>query len=628
MQAPALPVPSSPVRRFSHWVSRWAAERTFVLAMLLIVPAMLPLTAPGYFFDAHDGRHTVFWLLEFDRAFRDGAFWPIWVPDHVLGFGYPLWLVYAPLSFFVAEAFHLLGLGLTAAVKVAWAFWFIVGAVGMHRLARCWWGRGAALVAAVAYTYAPYHLVDIYVRAAYAEFAALALAPWALLGLVNVWERPGARTAAAAALALGLLLLAHSMAPVVFVPLLAGFVAWKALHSAVNAIGRRKSSSSGSVAPADRVRLTPRPATSAWTGLALALGFGLAMAFWLPALLARRHIQEASWLQGTYDYTRHFVYPGQLFSTFWGFGYSTPGATDGMSFQLGIVQWAGAAVAALAAFGLARPVLRTRRSEALFLVTASLIALIAMTPAAQPLWAALPLVASVQFPWRLLAVTTITLALLVGAAAHWLETGATAREHRPGPYVYALALMVLLAGFPYTRPDVTPIRPVDESLLAIVEFEAKHPDMRGMTAFAERPPSQAESPLIAQYLAGQPLQRAAVVSGAGEVLTQSARANSAAATVRAEGPVRLRFYINYFPGWSATVDGRPVPIAPDPPDGLIGIDLPVGVHEVRVRFGATPERLLGAAISLLAAAGVIGLFLCGRHRPAGERPAGERPAPG
>jgi uncharacterized membrane protein YfhO len=96
--------------------------------------------------------------------------------------------------------------------------------------------------------------------------------------------------------------------------------------------------------------------------------------------------------------------------------------------------------------------------------------------------------------------------------------------------------------------------------------------------------------------------------------------------VRAEGPVRLRFYINYFPGWSATVDGRPVPIAPDPPDGLIGIDLPAGVHEVRVRFGATPERLLGAAISLLAAAGVIGLFLYGRRRPAGERPAGERPA--
>ena len=199
MQAPTLPLSRSPIHRFARWLTHLLAERAFVLALLLTIPALLPLAAPGYFFGAHDGRHTVFWLLEFDRAFSDGALWPIWVPDHVLGFGYPLWLVYAPLSFFVAEAFHLLGLGLTAAVKVAWAFWFILGAVGMFRLTRRWWGPGAALVASLAYTYAPYHLVDIYVRAALAEFAALAIAPWALLGLVNVWERPGAKNAALAA---------------------------------------------------------------------------------------------------------------------------------------------------------------------------------------------------------------------------------------------------------------------------------------------------------------------------------------------------------------------------------------------------------------------------------------------
>ncbi len=159
--------------------------------------------------------------------------------------------------------------------------------------------------------------------------------------------------------------------------------------------------------------------------MAVALGFGLAMVFWLPALAARQYIQEASWLQGTYDYARHFVFPSQFFSAFWGFGFSVPGPNDGMSFQLGIVQWVGAVVAALAAFGIARPALRTRRSEALFLVIASLIALAAMTPITQPLWAIFPLAASVQFPWRLLAVTTITLALLVGAAAHWLERAAS-----------------------------------------------------------------------------------------------------------------------------------------------------------------------------------------------------------
>ncbi|MCX7671241.1 MAG: hypothetical protein N2439_14370, partial [Anaerolineae bacterium] len=181
-------------------------ERPLLLTLLFLLPAVLPLAAPGYFFDAHDGHHSVFWLVEFDAAWRDGAWWPIWAADHVLGFGYPLWLIYAPLAYYVAEGFHLLGLGFVAAVKAAWALWFVVGAAGVYRLARRWWGTAAALSAALTYTYAPYHLVDIYVRAAYAEFAALALAPWALLGLVHLWEQPTPRRAALAALALAALL--------------------------------------------------------------------------------------------------------------------------------------------------------------------------------------------------------------------------------------------------------------------------------------------------------------------------------------------------------------------------------------------------------------------------------------
>ena len=139
-----------------------------------------------------------------------------------------------------AETFHLLGLGLTAAVKMAWALWFIVGATGIYRLARRWWGSAAALVAALAYTYAPYHLVDIYVRAAVAEFAALAIAPWVLLSFVSVWETPTAVHAARAALALGALLLTHTMAPAIFGPLLAGFLAWKALQAGVALYRSRK----------------------------------------------------------------------------------------------------------------------------------------------------------------------------------------------------------------------------------------------------------------------------------------------------------------------------------------------------------------------------------------------------
>jgi len=599
---------------WSRRLARPFADSGLLLALLLTIPALLPLAAPGYFFNAHDGRHSVFWLYEFDAAFRDGALWPIWVPDHVLGFGYPLWLVYPPLAFFVSEAFHLLGFGLVGAVKAAWALWFVVGATGVYRLARRWWGPAAALIASLAYTYAPYHLVDIYVRSAYAEFAALALAPWALLGIARVWDAPRPRTAALAALPIGALLLTHAATPAIFLPLIAGLVAWKGLQAVAMRLrprpGWRGQPVSSHLSASICVHLRP----ALWTAVAFALGVGLALIFWLPALAERHTVQESSWLRGTYDYARHFVYPSQLLSAFWGFGFSTPGPGDGMSFGLGLIPWIGAGVAAAAALGPIRPRLRPRRAEALFLALASLIVIFAMTPAAAPAWAAFPLAASVQFPWRFLAVTTIALALLTGASTRWLED----QTGGGGPFPYVLALLIVLASFPYTRPELTPIRPEDESVLAIVEFEAQYPDMRGMTSFAQRNPSEATSPLIAQYLASglnrPSLRRAEIISGAGAVLDQAATANSAWARVRAQETVRLRFYTNFFPGWQATVDGRPVEIAPDAPDGLIGLDLPPGEHEVRLRFMPTPVRLLGLAFSAITALGVIALLVWDARR--------------
>jgi hypothetical protein len=172
----------------------------------------------------------------------------------------------------------------------------------------------------------------------------------------------------------------------------------------------------------------------------------------------------------------------------------------------------------------------------------------------------------------------------------------------------------MLASFPYTQPELAPIRPQDESPLNLIEFEAKHPDMRGMTAWSERLPVEADSPLPAQYLAGEPLARAAIIAGQGSVLEQGSLSASAFARVRAEGPVRLRFYTHYFPGWLATVDGQPVEIQPDPPNGLIGLDLPAGEHRVQLQFGATPVRRVSAALSVVGLALVVGLWLVDRRR--------------
>ena len=61
-----------------------------VLVGAISIFAWGALLAPGYFLKAHDAPHSVFFLLEFDKAFRDGAWYPRWGIDFALGYGYPL----------------------------------------------------------------------------------------------------------------------------------------------------------------------------------------------------------------------------------------------------------------------------------------------------------------------------------------------------------------------------------------------------------------------------------------------------------------------------------------------------------------------------------------------------------
>jgi hypothetical protein len=83
-------------------------------------------------------------------------------------------------------------------------------------------------------------------------------------------------------------------------------------------------------------------------------------------------------------------------------------------------------------------------------------------------------------------------------------------------------------------------------------------------------------------------------------------AGEAAATVRMERPGVVVLSASYDPGWTATVNGRPVPTRMVAP-ALVGVDVPAGPDHVVFRFhgyGAYPElfALSALTLALLAAA--------------------------
>ncbi|HEX9076048.1 MAG TPA: glycosyltransferase family 39 protein [Anaerolineae bacterium] len=539
-------------------------EPRLVLLFAFSAFALAPLTAPGYFIYGHDARHSVYFLQMFDLSMRDGAWYPRWATDMVFGYGYPLWLILAPLPFFIGQAFHLLGFDFVSAVKLVDGLALFFSSLTMYLYASRVLNKNAALVAAVAYAYVPYHLIDLYVRSAQAELVSFVFPPLVLWAFHQLAVTRQTRYVPIAALSYAGLVLAHISMAVIFTPiiglyLILLFYSARSTHShwrfALDSFG------------------------------AIALALGIAAVFLLPVLAEQKYLTSDPLIGGFFNYRKHFVSASQLLSPFWGYGYAGENGNDQFSLQLGLVP------VLLAGVGLWawKVVDRTIRWHMAFfaLVVAALV--LAMLPVSAGLWEPFAaVVAFVQFPWRLLIVAGFALAFLCGTAVYSLVEGE--RDFLPA---LVIALMFVVAGYKYTEPQHT------EAVFNYqtqMEFEVKDRELLGDTIWmtGERPQ---DSPLVEQYLRGEALQKAIALDDGVRVEMLKHGGQSEEIHVQAASPARVMFYTRYFPGWVAAIDGKTQPLEPYGDQGLILVNVPAGSHVVRIRYEGTTLQQAGAIIS-------------------------------
>lgn len=589
--------------RLTAWLARIDPYLVLLLGSSLL--ALTPLAAPGYFYEAHDGRHSVFYLQMFDASFRSGAWWPRWAMHHIQGYGYPTFLIQAPLGFYLGELFVLLGAGITLAAKLTWVVGFLGGAWGVYRLVLHWLqdakaqqtrfvngldpARLCAVVAGVLYGFIPYHLVDIYVRAALNDTLLLAWFPWVFLAFDRLITQGGAagwtRRLAVATLLLGATLLTHTFALISFAPLVVSFVLFLLIYTM-----RHQSARPGPV--------IGRVVMAGFAGGAALL---LTTIFLLPLFLeAQRYLEQQVYVTNTYDFRRHFVQIGQYFSPFWGFGYSDDptGANDGMSFQVGLLPLLLSFVALFLPWRQAR-----LRWLAGYLGAALLVLLFFMSPWAQPIWEAAPALSVIQFPWRLLALVALLVSALGGLTLYQLLMAAEDEAATVG--VLVIGFLVIIGSGPYVAANLQPVEPWREDGRAVYQFEREHPDMIAYTTWVQGKPFTT-SPMSQDYEAPayseihgytNNLTRLAITQGVGEILENYSFGSRFGGRVRMVRAGTVRIHLYYFPGWEVLVNGKPALYRVAAPYGLIETDLPVGEHRIDVRMGWTPVRLVGAAVS-------------------------------
>jgi len=529
------------------------------LLFFLIIPTFYKLFQPGFFPMQDDLQ--AFRVYEMDKCFTDLQIPCRWVPDAGYQYGYPQFNYYPPLPYYLGAVLHRVGFQYIDSVKMLFVFGYVASAATMFIFIRSLIGGWPAFVASLLYTYIPYKAVEVYVRGALSEFWAQIFFPLILWAIYKLIKSGKSKYLIWFALSVFFLMTTHVLMTMIFVPVALIWTIFWLIQNNWKNLGK-----------------------IIWGGI---LGFGFSAFFVLPVLFERQFVHTEGILSGYFDYRQHFVNLYKLFiSGEWGYG-SSGFPNEKLNLSLGIVQWvAGLVIApAVAFFGF-------KKNKKLSLITfglvfLSLASVFMIHMKSSFIWAKLPFLWYMQFPWRFLAVSIFLLCILGGFVIYF-----------SGRFRYVLGILLVVAAFALTITFYIPkawlnISDVDkfsgtswEKQLTISIF-----DYLPLTATL---PPWAKAPDLPEVLRGNV-----------KFLEYKKGSDYQTGTVEVSKDSVIRLPLFDFPGMEVKVDGKETPHINNNCTGeryclgLITFSVPSGQHRIETRLTDTLIRRIGNILTML-----------------------------
>ncbi|MCO6452665.1 MAG: hypothetical protein J5I90_17925 [Caldilineales bacterium] len=544
--------------------------------LLLLIPALVPLIRSGFFI-SYDGTFHLYRGVALANAWAQGVLHPRLFPEFGFGYGQAILNFYAPLSYWPAAMLALAGFNPVVAVELTIALGFVLAALAMYGYVNWLWGPWAGLLAAITYTYFPYHLADAYARGAVPELMAFIFPPlilWTFTAAFGISNRSRIPQESAipfllAALAYAALVLTHNLTALLMVPVTAVYLL---LLAACTNRWRRLLPAAG----------------------ALLLALGLSAFYWLPVLVESGSVGLA--IGPSEGFGSHALSALRLISNSIFYAYhGESGAAE--TYPL---NWF-AVIMFISVISLLIWRWRQRRQPAntpilAFHIGLTVVAIFMTTTLSLFLWRLLaPVLGHLQFPWRFLLLAAVGLAVAVSALPVLLP------RIRPSYLLAGVIFLALLTALPRL--------PVQN--LSISAAEAWSPQRMWAEDAAN---GQVGATWAGEFL---PLAVTAQRWEIGHSKPDAADGAALPGPIRARvtgvsydginldisTPANLELRLHQFtqPGWNAAIDGTAASIYPSGDLALATITVPAGSHQISFDFGRTTARTLGALISLASA---------------------------
>ena len=513
-------------------------------------------------------------MRSFYNGLAAGEIYPRWEEDTNRGFGAPTTSYYPPGIYYLTSVFYVVTGDWLRALLNAHLAMMIAAAAALYLYARQVMGRGAAIAAMTAYIFLPYHMVDQYQRGAIAELLVFVWMPLVLLFGERLMKAPTQTKQRSAVLSIVGLAASYGAFLWSHPPTAYQFTLGFGVYVLVLAVMRRE-----------------------WRGLvavggAMALGIGLASVYLLPAAIEQNLIHK-EYVTETWPYHKTYIFVHDLYNAEVHSGF----------FKLIDAIWiAGTAVIAVAAVTLlwlkrrsltSSPALKQR---VLLWVILGGLASFMMTSVSMPVGKLIPMIDIGVFTWRMLSITTLVAALLGGAFTQ-AAIDAAARGSRPDRLLFAtLAGFIIIGGAGFSAVAVA--RPMIDG--AVFEPEPEHLNWATIPSSAPADPLELPDDVTQAELATE---------DNGDAVVEEWKPEHRVVRAEPQDDDELRIRTFNFPGWTAAIDGKQVPIRSSSELGNIEIDVPKGTHQVTLDFLETDVRRTFRIVTLCSFIVLVGLGL-------------------
>lgn len=529
-----------------------AAPVLIVTAAALLI--LVPLFVRGIPKGGDLANHFHF-ALPFYDGLRSGDWYPGWLADSNWGYGDPRFRFYPPGLYYLLAATRVITGDWYHAAIVAFALLTIISAFGAYLWARQFAEPKIAACAGVMYLLAPYHLTELYQASLLSEYAASAVLPFAFLFVEKLCRERRARDIAGLGAAYALLVLTH-------LPL----AVMGSLALLVYAL----------------IRIEKEKWRATVVRLALAVGLGLsASAFFWGTMLT-----ELKWIKG------HGLNPNIYYDYRYNFVFSPSSLTNLNNWYANLLAMAMIAFLVPAIIFTVR-LFRTGQRGLKAVIILTFASLFMTTPLSRPVWAIVPRLSEIQFPWRWLAITSlagsIILAISLPQCLSSLRLKLQPRKLAAG-LVFALSLYY--TGTVMINDSVSLKRPAFEELLQ---------NLPGSLSFKDWTPVQASDLVHIQKL------KSKVDAGTREINITSWEPERRTFHVAAGAESSALVWTYYYPRWTAFAGGQELPVrATD--DGTMQVTLPSHAADVEIIFREPQSARIAAYLSAIAWLLIVALF--------------------